>query len=108
MTDAEDLTFDEEAAMEAARERNAVPHLRDILKREHDRILRGHRRDVALEKWGPQEIAFAGVNAGNFRFQRSKPYLRFDGEGRCFICFTSRAMRSMSSTRISITDAARS
>jgi hypothetical protein len=53
MTDAEDLTFDEEAAMEAARERKAVPHPRDILKRGHDRILRGHRRDVALEKWGP-------------------------------------------------------
>ena len=52
MTDADDLTFDEEAAMEAAQERSA-PHPRDNLKREHDRILRGHRRDVALEKWGP-------------------------------------------------------
>jgi hypothetical protein len=53
MTDAEDLTFDEEAAMEAARERS-VPHPRDILKREHDRILKGHRRDVAMEKIGSE------------------------------------------------------
>jgi hypothetical protein len=32
----------------------AAPHPRDILRREHDRILRGHRRDVALEKWGAE------------------------------------------------------
>jgi hypothetical protein len=49
----EDDTFDEDAAIEAAWERSAEPHARDILKREHDRILKGHRRDVALEKWGP-------------------------------------------------------
>jgi hypothetical protein len=48
------MTNDEEQAeMDAAWERSAEPHPRDILKREHDRILRGHRRDVALEKWGP-------------------------------------------------------
>jgi hypothetical protein len=44
---------EEQAEMDAAWERKAEPHPRDILKREHDRILRGHRRDVALEKWGP-------------------------------------------------------
>jgi hypothetical protein len=49
----EDLTFDEEAAMDAVWERSAEPHPRDLLKAEHDRILKGHRRDVALEKWGP-------------------------------------------------------
>ena len=49
----EDLTFDEEAAMEAAWERSAEPHAHDLLKAEHDRMLKGHPRDVALEKWGP-------------------------------------------------------
>jgi hypothetical protein len=43
-----------DAAMEAAWERNAAPQPRDILKREYDRILKGHQRDVALEKWGPE------------------------------------------------------
>jgi hypothetical protein len=33
--DAEDLTFDEEAAIEAAQERSAVSHLRDVLKGDH-------------------------------------------------------------------------
>jgi hypothetical protein len=51
---AQDQERDElHAAMEAAWERNAEPQPRDILKREHDRILKGHPRDVALEKWGP-------------------------------------------------------
>jgi hypothetical protein len=64
MTDAEDLTFDEEAAMETAQGRSA-PHPRDILKREHDRILRGHRRDVALEKWGAEldEMMYRDLDA---------------------------------------------
>jgi hypothetical protein len=44
----------EEAAMGAARERNAVPHLRDILRREHDEILKGRPKDLAFEKWGPE------------------------------------------------------
>jgi hypothetical protein len=43
----------EEAAIEAALERCAVPPLRDVLKREHDEILKGRPRDEALEKWGP-------------------------------------------------------
>jgi hypothetical protein len=42
-----------EAAIEAAQERSALPHPRDLLKIEHDRILKGYPRDVALEKWGP-------------------------------------------------------
>jgi hypothetical protein len=54
MVEPEDITFDQEAAMEAAQERSAVPHLRDFLKREHDRLLKGYPRDVALEKWGPE------------------------------------------------------
>jgi hypothetical protein len=54
MMDTEDLTFDEEAAMEAAQERSAVPHPRDLLKIEHDRILKGYPRNVALEQWGPE------------------------------------------------------
>lgn len=44
--------YDEDAAIEAALERSAVPPLRDVLKREHDETLRGRPRDVALEKWG--------------------------------------------------------
>ena len=52
--DTEDLTFDEEAAMEAAQERSAVPHPRDRLKIEHDRILKGYPRNLVLEKWGPE------------------------------------------------------
>jgi hypothetical protein len=45
-----ELSKAEEAAMEAARERSAVPHLRDVLKRERDEAL---PRNVAMEKWGP-------------------------------------------------------
>jgi len=36
--------------MEGAQERAAYPHPRDLLKREHDKILKGHPRDMALEK----------------------------------------------------------
>jgi len=50
----EDDSFDEDAAMEAAQEVSTVPHPGDILKMEHDRILKGYPRDVALEKWGPE------------------------------------------------------
>jgi hypothetical protein len=45
---------DEEAAIEAAMERCAIPPLRDVLRREYDEILKGRPRDVALEKWGPE------------------------------------------------------
>jgi hypothetical protein len=51
--DPEALTFDEEAAIEAAQE-SAIAHPRDVLKREHERMLKGHPHDVALEKWGPE------------------------------------------------------
>jgi hypothetical protein len=47
-------SFDEEAAVEAAQERSAVPHLRDILKREHEEVLKGRPRNIALEKWGAE------------------------------------------------------
>ena len=50
MTQTEDDTFDEEAAME----QNAVPHPRDLLKMEHDRIFKGYPRNAALEKCGPE------------------------------------------------------
>jgi hypothetical protein len=46
------VPYDEEAAIEAAQELSAVPSLRDVLRREHDEILKGRRRDKALEKWG--------------------------------------------------------
>jgi hypothetical protein len=36
-----DSDFDEDAAMEAAWERLAIPHPRDILKREYERELKG-------------------------------------------------------------------
>jgi hypothetical protein len=41
------------AAMEAAWERTAIPHPRELLRREHDERLKGRPRDVALENWGP-------------------------------------------------------
>jgi hypothetical protein len=45
--------FDEDVALDALWESLAAPHPRDILKREHDRQLKGYPRDIALEKWGP-------------------------------------------------------
>jgi len=51
MTDTGNSSFDEDAAIEAAQERSAAPHLRDILKQERDEILKGRARAVALEKW---------------------------------------------------------
>jgi hypothetical protein len=45
---------DEDAAIEAAQERSAVAHLREVLKREHNEVLRGRPRDEALGKWGPE------------------------------------------------------
>jgi hypothetical protein len=47
-------SFDEEAAIEAAQERSSMPHLRDILKREHEEVLKGKPRNIALEKWGAE------------------------------------------------------
>jgi len=52
--DLTDSSFDEEAAFEAALERTAVPHLREVLRREHDEILKGKPRNVALEKRGDE------------------------------------------------------
>jgi len=45
------MPYDEEAAMEAAQERSAVPPLREVLKR-HGERLKGRPRDEPLEKWG--------------------------------------------------------
>jgi hypothetical protein len=47
-------SFDEEATIEAAQERSAVPHLRDILKLEHYEVLKGRPCNIALEKWGAE------------------------------------------------------
>lgn len=46
----EDLAFDEEAAIEAAQEKSAVPHLREILKREHDEKLKRGPFNAGIEK----------------------------------------------------------
>jgi hypothetical protein len=46
--------FDEDAALEAVWESLAAPHPQDILKREHDRQLKGYPRDIGLEKWGDE------------------------------------------------------
>jgi hypothetical protein len=46
--------YDEEAAIEAAMERSAAPSLRDVLKREHDDVLKGRPRDEALEMWSAE------------------------------------------------------
>ena len=48
-----DSDFDEEVAIEALQDRLAAPPPRDIIKREHERELKGNPRNVALEKWGP-------------------------------------------------------
>ena len=48
----EPIDYNEEAAIDAARQRSALPHLRDVLKREHDERLKGRPTDEALEKWG--------------------------------------------------------
>ena len=53
ISDPED-SFDEEAAIEAEQERSAAPHLRDILKREHEEVLKGKPSNIALEKWGAE------------------------------------------------------
>jgi hypothetical protein len=53
ISDPED-SFDEEAAIEAAQENSAMPHLRDVLKREHEEVLKGRPRNIALEKWGAE------------------------------------------------------
>jgi hypothetical protein len=54
LADVSDSSFDEEAAIEAAQERTAIPHLRDVLRREHDEVLKGRPRNEALENWGPE------------------------------------------------------
>lgn len=46
------IPYDEDAAIEATQERRAMPHLRDVLRREQDEILKGRPRDEALEIWG--------------------------------------------------------
>jgi hypothetical protein len=49
IADAQD--YDEEAAIEAARERNAAPHPRDIFRREDEERAK-RPRNIALEKHG--------------------------------------------------------
>lgn len=52
------VPYDEEAAIEAAQERSAAPHLRDVLKREYNEQLKGYPHNVALEEWGPEVEAW--------------------------------------------------
>jgi hypothetical protein len=42
-----------DAAIDAARERSAIPHPGDIIRREYDERLKDRPRNPALEKWGP-------------------------------------------------------
>jgi hypothetical protein len=46
MGNAKQDDFDEEAALEAARERSAAHHPRETLKIEHNRLLKGHKCDA--------------------------------------------------------------
>jgi len=55
MTNHDKPKYDEEAAIQAAQERNAEPPLRDILKREHDEAQK-RPRNVALEKRGDEIV----------------------------------------------------
>jgi hypothetical protein len=52
MSDKTGSANDEDDASFAAWERSAVPLLRDVLRCEHDELLKGRPRDEALEKWG--------------------------------------------------------
>jgi hypothetical protein len=58
--------YDEGAAIEATQEGSAEPHLREVLKREHNERLKGRPRDAALEKWGPEIDAW--IQAELYRF----------------------------------------
>jgi len=49
MTDSSHDPFDEEAAMEFARQKNTMS-LRDVLRREHDEMLRRGPRNAQVEK----------------------------------------------------------
>jgi hypothetical protein len=48
-----DSDFDEDAALDSLWESPAAPPPCDIIKRDHERELKGYPRNVALEKWGP-------------------------------------------------------
>lgn len=61
MTNNDKPKYDEEAAIQAAQERAGEPHLRDILKREHDEAQK-RPRNVALEKRGDAIIAMLRNN----------------------------------------------
>jgi hypothetical protein len=48
------IAYDEDAAMEVAWERSALPHPRDLLKREYNESMKYPDRCYALEKWGAE------------------------------------------------------
>jgi hypothetical protein len=52
ISDPDSASLDEDATIEAAKERSNVPQLLDILRAEHDEVLKGKPRGIALEKWG--------------------------------------------------------
>jgi hypothetical protein len=62
---------EETRLMEAAFERCAAPHPRDLLKREYDEYLKGRPRDIALKKWGPQLEAQIWRDLGTTKLQAS-------------------------------------
>jgi hypothetical protein len=69
-------------------ERSAVPHLRDVLRWEHDEMLKGCPRNEALEKWGAHieaEILGDIQPRDKLTPYRSKPILRFGDSGSVFI-----------------------
>jgi len=45
--------FDEDEALDSLWESLTAPPPRHIIKRDHERELKGYPRNVALEKWGP-------------------------------------------------------
>jgi hypothetical protein len=59
--------FDEEAAMEAAFERSQVARVRSAIEVERERVAKGHKPDIALEKWGSEieERILQDLEAGN-------------------------------------------
>jgi hypothetical protein len=54
MVNTPDSDVDEDALLEAAWEHSAATRPRDVLTAERERQMKGHRPNVALEKWGPE------------------------------------------------------
>ncbi len=74
MVNTPDSDFDEDAALDSMWESLAAPPPRDIIKRDHDRELKGYPRNVALEKWGPEieEMILQDLQAKDIRKPRGQ------------------------------------